>query len=154
MVRRLLGDPAPGVHVVIKLHPQERAHVRWADLLADLARSAGKAPGPVTVVREIDIDRSAGAADAHLGLHSTVLTDAVVAGTPNLVATAIAHADRLDYAAAGVATAVRTAADVHAALRDPHPPEPAARAAFLARHFREGDAVGAIAEVLSRVAGR
>ena len=154
MIRRLLADPPPGVHVVIKVHPQDRSHGRWADLVEGVARAAGHAPPPVTVVRDIDIFRLLAASDAHLGLHSTVLTDAVVANVPNLVATGIRYSDQLGYAAARVATSVATPADLRAAIADPRPPAPDARAAFLAAHLDSGDAAGEIGRVLLAAAGR
>jgi hypothetical protein len=79
-----------------------------------------------------------------------VLTEAVVTGTPNLLAVTDAHADLLGYVAAGVAQPVRTTADLLAALADPRQPTAAARKAFLARHFRRGDATGRIVEAVMR----
>ena len=55
---------------------------------------------------DIDLYRLLRAADAHLGMHSTVLTDAVVVGTPNLIATVDAYTDILGYIPAGVARPV------------------------------------------------
>jgi hypothetical protein len=74
-----------------------------------------------------------------------VLTDAVVAGAPNLIALVQAHADLLGYVEAGVARPVRDASELMAALDDPRPMDPDARTAFLARHFRAGDASERIA---------
>jgi hypothetical protein len=128
------------VHVVFKLHPGEREDGPYRALLEGLARARGYEAPPISVVRDIDLYRLLRVADAHLGLHSTVLTDAVAAGTPNLIATVDAHVDILGYVEAGVARPVRDVEDVLAALDAPIPPDPAARAAFLARHFRDGNA--------------
>ena len=145
MLDRLLGGPLPQVHVVFKLHPGERDDGPYRALLEGLARARGYAPSPISVVRDIDLYRLLRAADAHLGLHSTVLTDAVAAGTPNLIATTDAHADLLGYVEAGVARPVRSVEDVVAALDLPAPPDPEARAAFLTRHFLDGNAGSRIA---------
>ncbi len=98
------------------------------------------------MVKDIDLYRLLRAADAHLGVGSTVLTEAVLIGTPNLISVVDRHADLLGYVEAGVAKPVRSADDVLAALADPRPPDPDARAAFLARHFGPGDASGRIAD--------
>ena len=148
MLARMLGGPLPGVHVVIKLHPQDAAEPRHATLLRGLALAGGWAPPPVTTVRDFDLFRLLRAADAHLGQYSTVLSDAVVAGTPNMIAVGQARADPLGYVAARVAVPVRAVDDVRAFLADPRPPGPADRAAFLAAHFRDGDAAARIADIL------
>jgi hypothetical protein len=148
MVIRTLGGPLPGIHVVLKLHPQERSESRYAQALADLASAGGYDPPRTTVIRDIDLYRLLRAADAHLGQYSTILTDAVVAGIPNMVAVGYAWSDLLGYAAAGVADPVRTVDDVRAFMRDPRPPDPAARAAFLDAHFLPGDASDRIVDVL------
>ena len=90
---------------------------------------------PIAVVKDIDLYRLLRAADAHLGLNSTVLTDAVATGTCNLIAMVEAHGDLIGYVAAGVAQPIHDLAELRAALRDPRPPEPAARRAFLDEHF-------------------
>jgi hypothetical protein len=149
---RLLGGPLPGIHVVIKLHPQDQAASRHAQLLAGLARAGGYAEPKVTIVRDVDLRDILRAADAHLGQYSTVLSDAVISGTPNMIAIGQAHADSLDYVAAGVAVPVRRIDDVRAFLADPQPPSPELRAAFLRAHYRDGDAVARIAEVLREAA--
>jgi hypothetical protein len=149
MVARVLGGPLPGTRVVVKRHPGEGDDGPYRDLLVGLARAGGYEPPPITVVREIDLYRLLRAADAHLGLYSTVLTDAVAAGTPNLIATVQPHADQLGYVAAGVARAVHRVADVVDALANPPISEPAARQAFLDDHFRSGDASGRIAEAIA-----
>ncbi len=84
--QRTLGGPLPGVHVVFKQHPGETDEGPYRRLLEGMARAGGYAAPPISVVREIDLYRLLRAADAHLGYQSTVLTDAVVAGTPNLIA--------------------------------------------------------------------
>ena len=95
---------------------------------------------PISVVRDIDLYRLLRAADAHLGLHSTVLTDAVMAGTDNLIARVEASGDLLGYVAAGVARPVTRVADLRAALDHPQPAHPAARRTFIEDHFRPGEA--------------
>ncbi len=154
MIARTLGGPIPGVHLVFKQHPGEADDGPYRMLLGGLAAAGGYAVPPMTVVRNIDLYRLLRAADAHLGLHSTVLTDAVAAGTPNLISIGQAYRDLLGYVEAGVARPVRDVADVRAALADPRPADPAARARFLAAHFLEGDAAGRIArEIRAAMAG-
>lgn len=140
MLETVLGGPLPGIHVVFKQHPGEHDEGPYRALLEGLAAEGGWAPPPISVIQDVDLLRLLRAADAHLGLLSTVLTDAVAVGTPNLIARTDRHADLLGYVEAGVARPVRSPADVRAALDDPRPAGPEARAAFLARHFREGDA--------------
>ena len=65
--------------------------IEYSALLTGLATAGGYEPPPISVIRDIDLYRLLRAADAHLGMHSTVLTDAVVVGTPNLIATVDAH---------------------------------------------------------------
>ncbi len=149
MLEACLGGPLPGVHVVIKQHPGERDEGPYRDLLHGLARAGGYAPPPISVVREIDLYRLLRAADAHLGLHSTVLTDAVMAGTDNLIARVEASGNLLGYVAAGVARPVTRVADVRAALDHPQPAHPAARQTFIEDHFRPGDASDRIVEVIA-----
>lgn len=139
-LERLFGQPVPGVHVVFKQHPGEEDEGPYRQLLGGLARAGGFAPPPISVVRDVDLYRLLRAADAHLGLHSTVLTDAVAVRTPNLIAVDQAHADLLGYVAAGVARPVRDANDLRAALEDLRPPDQAARQAFLAAHVEAGPA--------------
>jgi hypothetical protein len=143
---RIVGGPLPGVHVVIKLHPGETDDGPYGALLSGLAEAGGYHAPPITIVHDVDLLRLLQAADAHLGFHSTVLTDAVVAGTTNLIAAGHATADWLGYVEAGVARPVRDVAELRAALADLAPPEPAARERFLARHFRAGDASRRIAD--------
>ena len=112
LLERMLGAGIPGTHIVVKLHPQDRSvpgHVRF---LRALARAHGAPEPAVSVVRDIDIYRLLRAADAHLGEHSTVLTDAVVANLPNMIAVGQAFEDALGYVAAGVAVPVSNAEDV------------------------------------------
>ena len=106
----------------------------------------------MTVVGQADVYRLLQAADAHLGVLSTVLTDAVVVGVPNLIVVGQAQADLLGYVAAGVATPVRSVDDVRAALAAPTPPDPDARRRFLDAHYAAGDAAGRIASLVATVA--
>jgi hypothetical protein len=149
----LLDAPLPNVHLVFKQHPAETDEGPYRALVEGLAVAGGWAAPPITVVRDIDLYRLLRAADAHLGLFSTVLTDAVAAGTPNLVATTQAHRDLLGYVDAGVARPVSTPADLLAALDVPAPVDKAARARFLADHFRPGNASRRIATAIATVAG-
>ena len=73
----------------------------------------------MTLVQSIDLYQLLAAADAHIGIYSTVLTEAVMTATPNLMFAALATADLLGYVAAGVAVPVRSGADVLAALARP-----------------------------------
>lgn len=146
MLETCLGGPLRDVHIVIKQHPGERDEGPYRDLLNGLARAGGYPPPPVSVVREIDLYRLLRAADAHLGLHSTVLTDAVMAGTDNLIARVEASGDLLGYVAAGVARPVTRVADLRAALDHPQPAHPAARRTFIEDHFRPGEASARIVD--------
>ena len=147
MLERLLGGPLPGVHVVFKLHPGEVDQGPYRRLLGGLAAAGGYDAPPISVIKEIDLCRLLRAADAHLGMSSTVLTDAVVVGTPNLIATNDAHADMLGYIQAGVARPVSAVKELLAALDEPCLPDPDARRAFLEDHFRSGNASRRIAEI-------
>ena len=154
MIEACLGGPLPGVHVVFKQHPGERDEGPYRELLGGLAQAGGYAPAPISVVRDIDLYRLLRAADAHLGLHSTVLTDAVMAGTDNLIARVEASGDLLGYVAAGVARPITRVADLRAALDHPQPAHPAARRTFIEDHFRPGQAsVRIAAEIRDEVAG-
>ena len=137
---RLLDRPWPNVHLVVKQHPGEKDRGPYEALVMGLATAGGFAPPPVTVVQHIDLYRLLRSADAHLGIHSTVLTEAVAVGTLNLLADTLASSDLLGYVEAGVAVPVRNGADFLAALDAPEAITPGARGAFLARHFREGRA--------------
>lgn len=153
LLERTLAGPLPGIHVVIKLHPQDRAEPRHEVLLRGLADARGYQAPLVSVVRDVDLYRLLHAADAHLGQYSTVLSDAVVTGTPNMIAVGHAHADALDYVAAGVATPVQSVEQVRAFVARPHPTNPAARQRFLDAHYRSGDAAGRLADVLRATLG-
>ena len=83
---RLLDRPWPNVHLVVKQHPGEKDRGPYEALIRGLAAARGFEPPPVTVVQHIDLYRLLRSADAHLGIHSTVLTEAVAAGTRNLLA--------------------------------------------------------------------
>ena len=148
LLERTLGGPLPGIHVVIKLHPQDQGEPRHEVLLRGLAAARGYEAPRVSIVKDLDLYRLLRAADAHLGQYSTVLSDAVVAGTPNLIAVGQPHADSLDYVGAGVATPVRTVDDVRAFVAEPRPTDPAARRAFLDAHYRPGDGAERLAGVL------
>ncbi len=137
---RLLDRPWPGVHLVVKQHPGESDRGPYEALVRGLATARGFAPPPVTIVQQIDLYRLLRAADAHLGIHSTVLTEAVAVGTNNLLADTLASPDLLGYVEAGVAIPVRDGGAFLAALDDPGAITDAARSAFLARHFRAGSA--------------
>ena len=144
VIARVLGAPSSGVHIVFKQHPGEFDAGPYRALLEGLARAGGYAPPPISVVKDIDLYRLLRAADAHLGVLSTVLTEAVIAGVPNLIALVDQHADLLGYVAAGVARPVRNPDDLRAEMRNPRPADAAAREAFLDRHFRTGDATARI----------
>jgi hypothetical protein len=143
----VLDRPWPDVHLVVKLHPGEDDGQFYVALITDLAHARGFAAPPVTVVKQIDLFKLLFAADAHLGVHSTVLTDSVVVGTPNLIVTRVGDGDLLGYVAAGVARPIETGADLLAALNAPRDPADgsAAREAFLADHFAAGPAAPRIA---------
>jgi hypothetical protein len=144
---RLFDRPLPRVHLVVKLHPSERDEGPYRAVIEGVAMAGGFAPPPITVVQDIDLYGLLAAADAHLGIHSTVLTEAVVTGTPNLIAEHARNADLLGYVEAGVATPVRTGADLLRALdatRDPAAAA-AARRRFLDDHFEPGNASERIA---------
>jgi len=150
MLDRLLGGPLPRVHVVFKLHPGETDDGPYRALVEGTAIAREYEPPPISVVRDIDLLRLLRAADAHLGLFSTVLTDAVVAGAVNLIATVEAHEDLIGYIPANVARPVGSPTELLAALDDPWPVDAEARRGFLEDHFRPGDASGRIAEEIGR----
>ncbi|MFL5670388.1 MAG: hypothetical protein ACJ77U_13455 [Chloroflexota bacterium] len=151
MIESLLAGPLPGVHLVFKQHPGERDEGPYRDLLTRLACAGGYECPPITVVKDIDLYRLLRAADAHLGQHSTVLTDAVVAGTHNLIAMVDGHADMIGYVAAGVARPIRDIDELRDALARPTMPDPEARSAFLDDHFRPGVASERIAAAIRDV---
>ncbi|HVL53745.1 MAG TPA: hypothetical protein VM344_05740 [Vitreimonas sp.] len=143
---RLFDRPLPNVHVVIKLHPGEKDEGPYRAVIEGMAASGGFEPPPITVIQAVDLYRLLAAADAHIGIHSTVLTEAVWTATPNLLAANLAGADLLGYVQAGVAHPVCDGADLLAALdggmgaaaQD-------ARRAFLDAHFEPGSASERIA---------
>lgn len=147
---RLLDGPLPATHLVFKLHPAEADDGAYRELVEGLATAGGREAPPITVVRDIDLFALLRAADAHLGLYSTVLTDAVVAGTPNLIAETQARVDLLGYVAASVAVPVRDQSGFRSALDELAPPDPIARRAFLDDHFQPGDATGRIIAEIRR----
>ncbi len=151
MLSTVLDGHLPGVHLVVKVHPQDQAPADYEGFFRDLARAGGYAAPSVSVVRDIDLGRLFAAADAHLGSNSTMLTDAVAAGLPNMVALGQAHADPLGYVSAGVGVAVRCVDDVRAFMADPRPPSADDRTAFLARHFLAGDAPNRLVDVVLEV---
>ena len=151
-VGSLLDGPLPGVHVAFKLHPEENVSDRYPSLLAGLAAAGSYPPPAMSVIRDVDLYALLRAADAHLGQYSTVLTDAVVTSTPNMIAVGQAWSDVIGYVDAGVATPVATVADVRAFMANPKPIDPAARDAFLRRHSLDGDAIGRIAEAVRETA--
>ncbi|HYO44876.1 MAG TPA: hypothetical protein VES19_16885 [Candidatus Limnocylindrales bacterium] len=147
VLARLFDRPLPGVHLVVKQHPAETDEGPYRAVIEGVAAARGFAPPPITVVKDVDLYRLLGAADAHLGIHSTVLTEAVFVGTPNLLATGVRGGDLLDYVDSGVALPVTTGEDLLAAL------EAAAggaitaeaRGAFIARSYEPGPATERIA---------
>jgi hypothetical protein len=153
MVGRLLHGSLPGVHVAFKLHPEEEERDHYQDLLVGLARAGGYPAPPVSVVRDIDVYQLLRSADAHLGQYSTVLTDAVLTGTPNMIAVGQAWSDPIGYVDADVAVPVRSVDEVRAFMAAPRSPTAEARRAFLEAHYRSGDAAARIADMLVGVAG-
>jgi len=151
---RLFDGPLPGVHLVFKLHPEESGGEHYIELVEGLATAGGFAAPPVSIVRDMDLYRLLRAADAHLGIYSTVLTDAVLTATPNMVAVGQAWSDLLGYVPAGVAQPVRDVGDVRAFMQQPRPPSDEARRRFLRRHFAPGDAGARIADEITGLAAR
>ena len=155
---RLFDGPLPNVHFVIKLHPAETDGTRYERLIQGIAAARGRPAPPLTVVKAIDLYRLLAAADAHLGSYSTVLTEATVLGTPNLLAAADAGGDLLDYVAAGVARPVSDGADLLRALDAGGEPGGStgetARSAFVSEHFQPGAAAQRIgADLQQRLRG-
>jgi glycosyltransferase involved in cell wall biosynthesis len=146
----LFAEPVERLHVVVKLHPSEKDEGPYRKVIEDAA-AAGRFPPPrITVVKDVDLYRLLAAADSHLGIHSTVLTEAVATGTPNLLAAGLLGADLLGYVDAGVAIPVETPADLRAALDMPleraMPHD--RRIAFMNAHFEPGSASARIASEL------
>ena len=142
--RAVLGGPLPGIHLLFKQHPGETDDGPYRALIEGMAVAGGWTAPRISVVRGRELYQLLHAADAHLGSFSTVLTDAVVTGTSNLIADTDPAIDVLGYVAAGVARPVGSPRDLLAALADGRPMHVDARAAFLERHFRPGDAVARI----------
>ncbi len=154
MLEASLGGPLPGVHIVIKQHPGERDEGPYRELLHGLARAGGYAPPPMSVVRDIDLYRLLRAADAHLGLHSTVLTDAVLAGTVNLIARCRsgrrpARVRRRRGRPAGDASSRLCAWRSIIRSRRTRPPG----RTFIEDHFRPGEASARIVDEISNEVG-
>jgi hypothetical protein len=148
-LRVVLGGPLPGVHLLFKQHPGETDEGPYRAVIEGMAAAGGWPSPPCSVVRGRELYALLRAAEAHLGSFSTVLTDAVVVGTPNLIAHVPPVIDLLGYVAAGVARPVASPAALLTALDEGSPLDPDARSAFLARHFQPGDAVG---RIVARVA--
>lgn len=147
VLARLFDRPLPRVHLVVKLHPGEPDEGPYRAVVEGVAAARGFAAPPITVVQHIDLYRLLAAADAHLGIHSTVLTEAVFVGTPNLLAAGVQGGDLLGYVEAGVALPVTNGEDLLAALDAAAAGAitPEARAAFVARHYEPGSASDRIA---------
>lgn len=146
----LVDRPLPRVHIVVKLHPGEPDEGPYRAIIEGAATAGGFAPPPITIVQSIDLYRLLAAADAHLGIHSTVLTEAVVTRTPNLLVDGLAGADLLGYVPAGVALSVRDGAGLLAALDAAAAGAltEADAAAFTDAHFEPGSASERIAASL------
>lgn len=146
----LFCRPIERIHLVVKLHPSERDEGPYRRIIEGLASAGGFAPPPITIVQSVDLYRLLAAADAHLGIHSTVLTEAVATGTPNLLADVLAASDLLGYVDAGAAVPVRTPEDIDAALNRPRDTTEGAvgRLDFLRAHFEPGSAIQRIADDL------
>ena len=149
----LVDRPLPGVHLVVKLHPGEPDEGPYRAVIEGAARSRGFAPPPVTIVQSVDLYRLLRAADAHVGVQSTVLTEAVATGTLNLLADTVSAADLLGYVDAGVAIPVRDGGDLLAALDKGPGPSSAGHSSTTAgsaswmTDFRPGSASTRIADV-------
>jgi len=146
----VVDRPLPRVHFVVKLHPGEPDEGPYRAIIEGAATAGGFAPPPITIVQSIDLYRLLAAADAHLGIHSTVLTEAVVTRTPNLLVDGLAGADLLGYVPAGVALSVRDGAGLLAALDAAAAGAltEADAAAFADAHFEPGSASERIAASL------
>ena len=146
----LVDRPLPGVHFVVKLHPGEPDEGPYRAIIEGAAAAGGFASPPITIVQSIDLYRLLSAADAHLGIHSTVLTEAVVTRTPNLLVDGLAGADLLGYVPAGVALPVHDGAGLLAALDAAAAGAltEADAAAFADAHFEPGSASERIAASL------
>jgi hypothetical protein len=148
----LVDRPLPNVHIVVKQHPGEPDDGPYRAAIDGAARARGLTPPPLSIVRSVDLYRLLAAADAHIGIHSTVLSEAVMTRTPNLLFASFASADPLDYLDAGVAVPFRSGADLLALLDggDSRAPDEATRRTFLDAHYEPGSASRRIAEDLTR----
>jgi hypothetical protein len=139
----LIDRRLPNVHLVIKLHPREPDDGRYRELIQGVAKALGFTPPPIRVVQRTDLYRLLAAADAHVGIYSTVITEAVVTGTPNLLSSVLATGDLLGYVGAGVAIPVHDGGELLAGLEmvaEGRGMTPEAQAAFLKDHFEPGSA--------------
>lgn len=147
----IVDRPLERVHLVIKLHPRESADEPYSAVIRSRAAAGGFAAPPISVMQRYDLYRLLAAADAHLGIHSTVLTEAVVAGTPNLLAGRHRSGDLLGYVDAGVALRVANGGELIDALdrfAAGGGPTLEARRAFIEDHFRPGVAADRIRDDL------
>jgi hypothetical protein len=145
----LFDRPMRDVHLVIKLHPGEPDDGLYRRVIEGVAAARGFEPVPISVVHRVDLYRLLAAADAHLGVFSTVITEAVFTGTPNLLAACVRPSDLLGYVEAGVAYPVRDGAELEEALRSgAGRSEQAARDAFVRDHFEPGNASRKIRDAL------
>jgi glycosyltransferase involved in cell wall biosynthesis len=148
-LRSLFDREIDGIHLVVKLHPTETDEGPYRSVIEAVAERGGFRAPPITVVQDIDLYELLEAADAHLGVRSTVLTEAVVAGTPNIIAAGLAGYDQLDYVSSGVAIPVENGAELQAAVAAGPPPIPEdVRAAFVAAHFDPAGGAQRIADDL------
>jgi len=148
VVAAVLDRALPNVHLVFKLHPREVEDDLYPRLVQALGKGRGLPVPPVSVVKDIDLYRLLQASDGHLGLYSTVLTEAVLAGTRNFVAAIAQSADLLGYVEAGVARPVRNGGDLLDGL-EAAPSSEEQRRAFIEDHFRLGPASQRIADDLT-----
>jgi hypothetical protein len=138
---RLFDRPIGNVHLVIKLHPGESDDGLYRKVIEGVAAARGFDPVPISIVHRVDLYRLLAAADAHLGVFSTVITEAVFTGTPNLLASCVRPSDLLGYVEAGVAVPVRDGAELEEALRSgAGRSDQATRDAFVRDHFEPGTA--------------
>ena len=147
----LLDRPLPRVHLVVKLHPGEPDEGPYRAVIEGVAAARGFAPPPISIVQSVDLYRLLRAADAHVGVHSTVLTEAVATGTLNLLADTLAASDLLGYVGRGRghprSRRRRPAGRPRRRTVRCRQPE-AARQAFIDAHFRPGSASERIADDL------
>lgn len=146
-LRRLFDRPLPGVHLVVKLHPSEPDEGPYRAVIENTAAAGGFEPPTISVVQDVDLYELLAAADAHLGIRSTVVTEAVLVGTPNLLASGLLGGDPLEYVRSGVAIPVRDGGDLLAALTrlEKQRPSRPKRRAFVEAHFDPDGGAGRIA---------